>query len=94
MQIYQVLSLLLGIVGVGYSLRTLFMGHIPIYSYRKKEFVDYEGRAGQIVSIGLLIASISLILVGLIGFVTWGLLILAAGSYYGSLNIANRMMDE
>lgn len=94
MQIYQILSLLLGAGGIGYALRTLFVGHIPIYSYRKKEFIDYTGSAGQVVSIGLLIASISLILVGLNGFVTWELLILAAGSYYGALMIANRMMND
>lgn len=94
MQLFQVISLVLGAVGVGYAIRTFMIGHIPLYSYRKKEFTDYTGQAGRLVSIGLLIASISLILVGLNGLVTWPLLILAVVAYYGSQMIANRMMDD
>lgn len=88
---FQVLSLVLGAIGIGYAIRTFITGQISIYSYFKRELIVYRGPAGQIVSIGLLMASIGLILVGWIGFVSWGLLLLSAGSYYGALFLANRM---
>jgi hypothetical protein len=86
-----ILALIFGAIGVGYGITTLNRKYIEIYSIRKREIVEYKGQSAQIVSFGILTASLALLAIGLIGPQAWVLVLLGAILYYGSLYIANRM---
>lgn len=86
-----VLAMIFGAIGLGYGLTTLRRERIEIYSFRKREIVEYTGEAAQVVSIGLLIASAALVLTGFIGPNAWIFVVVGALVYYGSLFAAHRM---
>jgi hypothetical protein len=89
----SIVSLVFGSIGLGYAISTLIRRRIEMYSIAKGAIVEYTGRPAQVVSVGLLLASLALLAIAIIGFQVWGLLLIAAICYYGSLNIANRMIS-
>jgi hypothetical protein len=89
----RVISLVLGIVGIGYSARTLQNGYIEVYSPAKKQLVEYRGRAARIVSTGILAGSFGLLMGAILGWAMWPLMAVGAVAYYGSLYLANQIKD-
>ena len=83
-----------GAIGFGYGITTLIRQNIEVYSFTKRDIVAYSGKPAQVVSIGLITASLAILLLAVIGFAVWPLVIVIAAAYYGGIYVANRMQDD
>lgn len=83
-----------GAIGLGYGISTLIRQNIEVYSFTKREIVAYNGKPAQVVSIGLVTASLAILLLAVVGFTLWPLVLVIAGAYYGGIYLANRMQNE
>ncbi len=90
----SILSLVFGAIGLGYAISTLAKRRIEIYSMTKREIIEYTGDAAQVASMGVLIASLGLLIIGVVGFAAWYLIVVVAIVYYGAMALANRMKDS
>lgn len=88
------LFIIIGSVGLGYGISTLLRNYIEIYSIPKRRIVEYKGLPAQIVSSGIILASLATLAIAIIGYVAWPFMFVVAVAYYGGFIIANRIVER
>ena len=93
MSFIALLMVVSGSIGFGYGLSIILKQRVKIYQRRTGAFLEYEGRAAQILGGGIAAAGIGAFALGAFGFQPMVMVfgILCSGFYFVSRSIADRV---